>query len=141
MALFVCLFVFFSLSVTVVSSWVLWQTKPHACLFCSADVVNTPARIREIKLLLILSFEVDQIKTQIRAVFNRDFAFVLHYRTLCGWLIKLAPLSLVPRLYVFSRAWRRLHVFALISDWFIALFTSLMIGQSNYFGFDFTTLD
>ena len=32
----------------------------------------------------------------------------------------------------FSRAWRRLHVFASNSDWFTALFVSPMIGQSNY---------
>ena len=44
-------------------------------------------------------------------------------------------------LHVFSRAWRRLHVFASNSDWFIAPFTSVEIGQNNYFGFGFTTLD
>ena len=43
--------------------------------------------------------------------------------------------------HVFSRAWRRLHAFASNSDWFIALFTSVVIGQSNYFGFGFTTLN
>ena len=69
---------------------------------------------------------------------------------LCDWFIKLAPLSqpircktkpIVPRAHVFSCAWRRLHVFALNSDWFIALFAPVVIGQSNYFGFGFTTLD
>ena len=45
------------------------------------------------------------------------------------------------RLDAFSRAWRRLHVFALSSDWFIALFTSVVIGQSNDFGFGLTTLN
>ena len=34
-------------------------------------------------------------------------------------------------LSVFSRAWRRLHVFAATSDWFIALYSSAVIGQSN----------
>ena len=29
-------------------------------------------------------------------------------------------------------------VFASSSDWFIALFTPVVIGQSNYFGFGFT---
>ena len=37
--------------------------------------------------------------------------------------------------HAFSRAWRRLLVFASNSDWFIALFTCVVIGQSNYFGF------
>ena len=33
-----------------------------------------------------------------------------------------------------------LHVFALSSDWFIELSTPVVIGQSNCFGFGFTTL-
>ena len=41
---------------------------------------------------------------------------------------------MVPWLSAFSRAWRRLHVFASSSDWFIVLFRSVVIGQSNYFG-------
>ena len=68
---------------------------------------------------------------------------------LCDWLTKLAPLSqpmeIQPKPIVFwphafSRAWRRLHVFASNSDWLVMLFTSVAIGQSNYFGFGFTTL-
>ena len=43
--------------------------------------------------------------------------------------------------HAFSRAWRQLHVFALNSDWLVVLFTSVAIGQSNYFGFGFTTLN
>ena len=35
---------------------------------------------------------------------------------------------------MFSRAWRLLPVFALNSDWFVALFTPVVIGQSNFFG-------
>ena len=42
--------------------------------------------------------------------------------------------------YAFSRAKRRLHVFATSSDWFIGLSLPAVIGQSNYFGFGFTTL-
>ena len=51
--------------------------------------------------------------------------------TLCDWL-KL----------VFSRAWRRLHVHVIASssDWFIGLSASVVIGQSDYFEFGFTTL-
>ena len=44
-------------------------------------------------------------------------------------------------LHAFSRAWRRLHLFASISDWFIELSASVVIGQSNSFGFGFTTLN
>ena len=39
-----------------------------------------------------------------------------------------------------SRAWRRLHIFVSSSDWFIAWFVSVVIGQSDCFGFGFTTL-
>ena len=41
------------------------------------------------------------------------------------------PKPIVPRSHAFSRAWRRLHVFTLNRDWFIALFTSAVIGQNN----------
>ena len=40
-------------------------------------------------------------------------------------------------LHAFSHAGCQLHVFALNSTWSIALFSSLMIDQSNYFGFGF----
>ena len=49
--------------------------------------------------------------------------------------------QIVSCLDAFSRAWRRLHAFALSSDWFIGLSASLVIGQSDYFGFGFTTLN
>ena len=69
--------------------------------------------------------------------------------TVCDWLKILAPLSRPIRSKTkinralparVSRAWRRLHVFTLSSDWLIGLFTIAVIGQSNYFGFGFTTL-
>ena len=41
---------------------------------------------------------------------------------------------------VFPRLALAVHAFASNSDWFIALFTCAVIGQSNYFGFGFTTL-
>ena len=44
-------------------------------------------------------------------------------------------------LYAFSNAWRRLHVFALSSDWFIGKFEFAVIGQGNYFGFGFKTIE
>ena len=68
---------------------------------------------------------------------------------LCDWLTKLAPLfqpmrsktktncDLVAR--VFPRLASVVHVFALNSDWFVALFVSVVIGQSIYFGFGFKT--
>ena len=70
--------------------------------------------------------------------------------TLCDWLKNLGPLPrpireekpkpIVTYSHAFSRAWHGRHVFASSSDWFIGLFTTVVIGQSNYFGFGFTTL-
>ena len=48
--------------------------------------------------------------------------------------------TIVTSLHVFSRVWRRLHVFVSHSDWFSGLSESVVIGQSDYFDFDFTTL-
>ena len=47
--------------------------------------------------------------------------------------------SILGDVRAFSRAWHRLHVFTSSSDWFIGLFPTVVIGQSNYFGF--TTLN
>ena len=49
---------------------------------------------------------------------------------------KLAPLSQPMR-----NNWRRLHVFASNSAWFIILLTSVLTGRSDSFGFGFKTLD
>ena len=80
---------------------------------------------------------------------NVAFALVLHYYALIGllnsrhflnqWESKPKPIVSSP--HAFSRAWRQLHVFALNSDWLVVLFTSVAMGQSNYFGFGFTTLN
>ena len=70
--------------------------------------------------------------------------------TLCDWLTssrhflnqwesKPKPIVLSP--HAFSRAWRQLYELASNSDWLVVLFTSIAIGQSNYFGFGFTTLN
>ena len=69
--------------------------------------------------------------------------------TVCDWLkisrhfldqSEVKPKPIVTYSHAFSRAWRQLHVFASSSDWFIGLFTTVVIGQGNYFGFGFTTL-
>ena len=56
--------------------------------------------------------------------------------TLCDWLKNLAPLldqsevkPIVIYSHAFSRAWHGRHVFASSSDWFIWLFTTVVIGQ------------
>ena len=84
-------------------------------------------------------------------IFGRKIFVVLFcfcFTTLCDWLAKFAPLFQpmrskttttvrVSRSHAFSRACRLLHEFASSSDWFVAQFTSVVTGQSNYFGFSF----
>ena len=51
---------------------------------------------------------------------------------------KLKPI--VTWSHAFSRAWSRLRVFASSSDWFLVLFSCVLIGQSDHFSFGFTTI-
>ena len=66
------------------------------------------------------------------------------------WFKKLAPLfiqsgvkpkPIVTPLYAFCHTLRQLHVITLSFDWFAGLSVSFVIGQSDYFGFGFTTLN
>ena len=52
---------------------------------------------------------------------------------------EVRPKAIVTCSHSFSRAWRWLRVFVSSSDWFIGLSDYVVIGQSNYFGFDFMT--
>ena len=54
---------------------------------------------------------------------------------------KLKPKPIVTRACTFSRALCWLRVITSSFDWFTGLSPSFLIGQSNYFGFGFTTLD
>ena len=73
------------------------------------------------------------------------------FTTFCDWFEKLSlhflnqsDAKLKPIMtwsHAFSRACRGLHVFALSSDWFLVLFLSVVIGQSDCFGFGFTTFN
>ena len=51
------------------------------------------------------------------------------------------PKPIVARACTFSRALCKLRVITSSFDWFTGLSPSFLIGQSNYFGFGFTTLD
>ena len=53
---------------------------------------------------------------------------------------EVKPKSIATCSRAFSRASCRLHVFAWSFDWFTGLSVSFVIGQSDYFGFGFTTL-
>ena len=60
---------------------------------------------------------------------------------LSQWETKPKPKPIASCTRAFSRAWRRLQVITSVSDWFTELSSSLVIGQSNCFGFGFTTLN
>ena len=53
----------------------------------------------------------------------------------------MKPTPIVAGTCTFSRALCRLRVITSSFDWFTGLSPSLLIGQSNYFVFGFTTLD
>ena len=53
---------------------------------------------------------------------------------------EVKPKPIVGRACTFSSTLCWLHVITLSFDWFTGLSPSFLIGQSNYFGFGFTTL-
>lgn len=66
----------------------------------------------------------------------------------CDWSRKLAPIphqsdsklkSTITRSSAFCRAWGNFVGFPSISHWLFKLFSFLLIGRNNYFGFSFTT--
>ena len=75
--------------------------------------------------------------------FRSCFVFAL-LRFVMGQIISchvFKPKPIVTYSHAFSRTCRCPHVFASSSDWFIGLSASVVIGQSNYFGSGFTTLN
>ena len=66
--------------------------------------------------------------------------------TLCDWLKRFAPLfhpirsKTKTNCVIASRALRQLHVITSSFNWFTVLSVFFVIGESNYFGFGFTTL-
>ena len=92
---------------------------------------------------------LNTIKLSDRAVFtwvSKVISQLLWFciATLCDWLKKISrhslyelevkPKLIMTCLHAIFRAWRRLHVSALSSDWFIELSFSVLIVQRNYFG-------
>ena len=75
--------------------------------------------------------------------------YVIANATLSDWLKRLAPVFRPIRIKTktnltiytwFSHASSELQVIARNCDWFIALPVPVVIGQSNYFGFGFSTV-
>ena len=65
--------------------------------------------------------------------------FSFEYRKVIGFALSTRK-PIVTRSHAFSRALRQPHVITSSFDWFNVLSVSYVIGQSNYFGFGFTTL-
>ena len=51
--------------------------------------------------------------------------------------LEAKPKLIAPCTRDFSRALNRLDLIARLSDWFTTLFTPVVIGRSNYFGYGF----
>ena len=112
-------------------------------------------------LKLLISFGKTEFKTLIGNVLDRQQAIIEQFSfecrkvigfalsTRCDWLKRFAPpfhpirsktKANCDALARFSRALRQPHVITSSFDWFNVLSVSYVIGQSNYFGFGFTTL-
>ena len=94
-------------------------------------------------VLFCCFFSLEQFSFECRKVIG----FALSTR--CDWLKRFAPpfhpirsktKANCDALARFSRALRQPHVITSSFDWFNVLSVSYVIGQSNYFGFGFTTL-
>ena len=92
---------------------------------------------------VVLCSKVERFSFECRKVIG----FALSTR--CDWLKRFAPpfhpirsktKANCDALARFSRALRQPHVITSSFDWFNVLSVSYVIGQSNYFGFGFTTL-
>ena len=120
---------------------------------CLQSIVDEILRIKQGKPVKRVS------NTQINSMYLYNFlerfsfecrkviGFALSTR--CDWLKRFAPpfhpirsktKANCDALARFSRALRQPHVITSSFDWFNVLSVSYVIGQSNYFGFGFTTL-
>ena len=93
--------------------------------------------------------QVERYSVECRKYFCPCFQLV-YSTTLYDWLAELVPLfhpmrseskPIVTCLHAFSRAWRRSHLFASSSDWFIALLWRLLWLARVILWFCSTTLD
>ena len=104
-------------------------------------------------ILSQLQNTVFHVKAVFQLTVESNFAitFVLHC-SVCDWLLKntsrhflnqseVKRKRIVTCSQAFSRALRRLHVFASRFNWFLGRTASVAICQRNYFGFGFATLN
>ena len=111
--------------------------------FFFPDSSNSPRSLCERVLSPVVFQSLERFSFECRKVIG----FALSTR--CDWLKRFAPpfhpirsktKANCDALARFSRALRQPHVITSSFDWFNVLSVSYVIGQSNYFGFGFTTL-
>ena len=123
------------------------------CLYFVVVLLDVLFNLSCILLIFLLNyclhlwFELSVILERFSFACRKVIGFALSTR--CDWLKRFAPpfhpirsktKANCDALARFSRALRQPHVITSSFDWFNVLSVSYVIGQSNYFGFGFTTL-
>ena len=118
-----------------------------AILFCSKTKVSPAQNTMLVKYMTILALLIKMCPLE-RFSFECRKVIGFALSTRCDWLKRFAPpfhpirsktKANCDALARFSRALRQPHVITSSYDWFV-LSVCYVIGQSNYFGFGFTTL-
>ena len=125
------------------STWEGWRALKKLELHSAIASCNSYASFVLSKLPACIHNSIERFSFECRKVIG----FALSTR--CDWLKRFAPpfhpirsktKANCDALARFSRALRQPHVITSSFDWFNVLSVSYVIGQSNYFGFGFTTL-
>ena len=139
-----CLIFCYHDSCGIPANWLLswyWNNFGHDSIWYITNIQNF-LDIQHTSKLEIKS-NIERFSFECRKVIG----FALSTR--CDWLKRFAPpfhpirsktKANCDALARFSRALRQPHVITSSFDWFNVLSVSYVIGQSNYFGFGFTTL-
>ena len=126
--------------------WVkVLKRQLHSAIFSQVTVISASKRQHVTPKHDLIGYRA--VFTWVSKVIRVCFGFALLHSVIGLKLSRhfLNQSEVKPRLIAtcsrtFSRALLRLHVFASSFDWFTGLSVSFVIGQSDYFGFGFTTL-
>ena len=118
---------------TCVSSHLKKQRKSHAFRQCKPWIKHGFGGSRY-DLSIRAVFNLVQFEVYSRSLVLRCCALWLVCKTRAIFLTGDMQKPILSCSRAFSRAWGPLHVFASSSDWFLALFASVVVGHSNYFG-------